>query len=84
MKTWILVLIVIFSLALTAFGQTEIVDLGEITSDDYIYLDNNTTRRDFSHFLIELMPAGSSNVVSQVETNAMLTITNLVRVPSGG
>lgn len=62
----------------------ELIDLGTITPNKAWVLERNTSRPDFSHFEADLLSlAPTSNRVTLVLTNDLLTITNLAALPSG-
>jgi hypothetical protein len=73
---------VMAALCAAVHGQ-EIEDLGVLTPYKGIMLERNSTRKDFSHFIVDLVSIAPSNHVALVLTNELLTITNLVQLPSG-
>ncbi len=77
MKTLIL-------LTLLSAQASELIDLGTITPRRAIVLERNTDRPDWSHFKAEFLSlAPSSNQVTLILTNDLLTLSNLVGLPSG-
>lgn len=58
-------------------------DLGVISPRHGILLDTQTTRPDFQHFEVELKPADTTNVTTLTLTNVLLTVDDMVALPSG-
>jgi hypothetical protein len=68
---------------LTAADDLDPEDLGVLTPHKAIELDPGSTRPDFSHFAIDLHPLTTTEPITLHLTNNFLSLTNLVRVPSG-
>lgn len=69
---------------LISVSAGEPIDLGTITPRRAIVLERNTGRPDWSHFKVEFFSlALTSNQVTLILTNELLTISNLVGLPSG-
>lgn len=61
----------------------DITDLGVMTPRRGFVLERNTKRKDWSHFRAEFTSYPSSNKVTLILTNQLLTLDNLVALPSG-
>ncbi len=71
-------------LSIFSASAGEIIDLGTITSRRAIVLMKNTDRPDWHHFKLELLSLSpTSNHVVLILTNNLLTLSNLVGLPSG-
>lgn len=76
-----LLCVLIFSFDLLA---VDIPHLGVISPSRALVLDARSQRVGFRHFLVEVRPdAAPTNIVTLAVTNEMLTVTNLIQVPSG-
>lgn len=57
--------------------------LGTITPRRPVALSANSTRPDFHCFIVEARPQDSTNVFTITITNGVLSVSNMVQVPSG-
>lgn len=84
MKAIVLLLALVVIATLAAADDTDFEDLGVITAKVGIVLEKETSRSDWSHFVIEFQPmTPPTNAVTLTLTNDFVTLSNLVKLPSG-